>query len=151
MQNDKPPSSSPTRRPDKAPAGAPDTLRNESDADMVAASAAAIWRDVQAALAPIVGERGVAALYKRSLHLACGDHPWLNAAFEDDVPLLFDALRRALAQRTAAEAAAGHGALLQLFHDLLTSLIGSSLTERLLGSPPVVNFSSGAAAQDSLP
>jgi hypothetical protein len=46
----------------------------------------------------------------------------------------FDALRASLKQQSVANAIATHGALLQQFIDLLTTLIGKSLTERLLQS-----------------
>jgi hypothetical protein len=55
-----------------------------------------------------------------------------------------------LAQRSSAEAAAGGSTFLNTFHELLASLIGPSLTKRLLRSvwePP----SSGTAAQDTSP
>jgi hypothetical protein len=59
-------------------------------------------------------------------------------------------LRDALARHSASTAGQAQAALLQTFHDLLSSLIGASLTERLLRSaaafPP-----SGDAAQDSTP
>jgi hypothetical protein len=89
--------------------------------------------EINTAMSPIVGPRGVAALGQRSLHLAAAQHPWLaahpNAAWSalDDVRLL-----PLIGQRSLAEARAAVGCLLQTFWDLLASLIGSSLTERLL-------------------
>ena len=51
-------------------------------------------------------------------------------------------------QQAAAEAAAGGTALFQSFHELLASLVGASLTDRLLRS--VWAHSSGASpAQDT--
>jgi hypothetical protein len=46
----------------------------------------------------------------------------------------FDSLRTTLKQQSVATAIAINGALLQQFIDLLTALIGESLTERLLQS-----------------
>jgi hypothetical protein len=58
------------------------------------------------------------------------------------------ALKAALEQQAAEEAAAGGLALFQSFHDLLASLIGASLTGRLLQS--VWARSAGASpAQDT--
>ena len=114
------------------------------------------WRDIDAALSPIIGQRGVAALYQRSLHLnrvghasgaAAGNS--LGAAL-DIATLDIAVLRAALAHRTPDEAAAVGGAILQTLHELLTDLIGASLTERLLRSV-WANFLSGESPQDSLP
>jgi hypothetical protein len=106
-----------------------------ADAELVADVAASTWREIHVALAPVIGPGGVAALYQRAQHLNRGAYPWLAAVHED--PLLpgeFAALQRALSLQTSAHIAAANGALLQSFSDLLTSLIGVSLTERLLRS-----------------
>ena len=57
-------------------------------------------------------------------------------------------LQAELAKQTAAEAAAAGTALLRVFHVLLTTLIGESLTERLLRSV-WAHFLSGPAARDT--
>jgi hypothetical protein len=103
--------------------------------ERVAAEVAATWRDIDEALTPIIGKRGVAALYGRSVHLARQAHPWLASA-EAGAPATMDlgVLVSMLSAQTAAEAAAGGGRLLHAFHELLTNLIGASLTERLLRS-----------------
>ena len=59
--------------------------RGGAGAGQIADTVVAVWRRVDAALLPIVGQRGVAALYKRSLHLANAAHPWLGAP-QDGVP-----------------------------------------------------------------
>ncbi|HEY9199595.1 MAG TPA: hypothetical protein VIR60_09525 [Gammaproteobacteria bacterium] len=101
----------------------------------IAEAAVATWRNIDAALSPIIGQRGVAALYKRSLHLSRAHHPWLTTAAESTPqPDDFTALQTATAQQTTADAMAANDALLQNFTDLLANLIGASLTERLLRS-----------------
>ena len=60
------------------------------------------------------------------------------------------ALKSALAKQSGASAAAGGRALVRSFHDLLTTLIGPSLTERLLLSV-WDDFLSGPAAQEISP
>lgn len=115
---------------------------------------AAIWVTfvaVDAALSPIIGQRGVGALYQRSVHLATPAHPWL-AELHDSTRDTLDlaSLRPVLARQSAADAAAGSQALLQTVHHLLTSLIGPSLTERLLRSV-WTDSSSARAAQDTPP
>ncbi|HET7159160.1 MAG TPA: hypothetical protein VFI62_09200 [Burkholderiales bacterium] len=122
-----------------------------ADAVRIAQLAASTWRDIDAALSRIIGQRGVAALYKRSLHLTHGRHPCLTAVYEGKLePGDFAALQTALSQQTSQNAAAAHGALLQAFYDLLVHLIGASLTQQLLRS--VCNpHTSGDAAQDTTP
>jgi len=106
-----------------------------ADAEQVAGAVGDIWLEIEQALHPIVGHRGVAALYNRSLHLTAVAYPWL-AIDRPAVPAAVDpsGLRSVLAQQAAAEAAAGASALFQTFHELLASLVGASLTDRLLHS-----------------
>jgi hypothetical protein len=61
--------------------------------------------------------------------------------------LELESLRTALARQDADEAAAIGGQLLQTFYELLTTLVGASLTERLLRSV-WANFLGGPPAQD---
>ena len=101
----------------------------------IASASADIWAAIDTALAPVIGPRGSAALYKRSLHLARVSHPLLAEACEAiSHPGVYRALRKTLSKQTAADAAAAHAAMLRTFHDLLADLIGRSLTRRLLQS-----------------
>ncbi|MEO6660290.1 MAG: hypothetical protein ABIN44_08260 [Burkholderiaceae bacterium] len=120
-----------------------------ASSDEVAALVAAMLRGIDRALAPIVGERGVAALYTRSLHLARAMHSGLPAStqgseFEVDVA----ALTAALAAQGSEDAAAAGTNLLQGLVTLLVSLIGQSLTERLL-RPVWVKFLSEPSDRDT--
>jgi len=124
---------------------------SDADAASVAAAGCSIWRRITEILSPIIGGLGVAALYKRSLHLTRVAHPWLPGPHDDPGGLdNLDVLQRALASQTASIAAAANTALLVNFHDLLSSLIGPSLTERLLGSV-LDKPSTEHAAQDPSP
>jgi len=106
-----------------------------ADAVRVADVAASTWREIHAVLSPVIGPGGVGALYQRAQHLIRGSYPWLAAVNEDPISAgEFTALQRVLSQQTSAQIAAANAALLQSFSDLLTSLIGVSLTERLLRS-----------------
>jgi hypothetical protein len=91
----------------------------------------------------------VAALYNRSLHLTAAAYPWVAIGHQGATAAVDpSALKAALEQQAAAEAAAGGLALFQSFHDLLASLVGASLTGRLLQS--VWARSAGASpAQDT--
>lgn len=122
-----------------------------ADARQIARAAIQTWRAIDAALSPIVGPRGVAALYRRSLYLTHRDHPSLTSVAEGArEPGDFDSLQAALAQQTSANAAAANGALLHAFTTLLASLIGAALAERLLLSA-LDHPSSGHAVPETTP
>lgn len=93
------------------------------------------WQAIEAALAPVIGGKGVAALYGRSLHLVRTMHPWLAAAHQGaHTQMDLELLRAALAQQeSSAAAAAGSGDHLNSLSELLGSLIGTSLAGQLLG------------------
>lgn len=102
----------------------------------VTARAVLTWRHVAGALAPVIGELGVVALYDRSLRLAGAEFPWLLAVPKaPQMGASLDHLRQFLAVKEAEDAAAVAAATsthLGLFTDLLAGLIGPSLSERLL-------------------
>jgi hypothetical protein len=108
-------------------------VSDAATASEVAITFLTTWREVELALLPIIGQRGLAALYNRSVQLGSAEHGWLAAARHD-------AGRHLEAKRLTAlftgqsdeQARAGASQLLQSFHDLLTSLIGAALTTRLL-------------------
>ncbi len=116
----------------------------------VAALVASAFRGIDQALSPIVGQRGMAALYKRSLHLCRPVHPWLPPppANDADSEMEIAALIDALATQTSVDAAAAGTRLLGSFRVLLNTLIGEPLTERLL-RPVWANFLSGPSARDT--
>ena len=107
--------------------------RDRADATGVADVAVSIWRAVGSVLSPVIGQPGVAALFKRSIDLTRVLHPCL-APVANSVPDpgALAALRTVLAAQSQPDALSANAALLRNFHDLLTSLIGASLTERLL-------------------
>ena len=106
-----------------------------ASSEQVVASIVATYQDIDGALTPIIGPRGVAALYHRSLHLAGQSQPSL-AAISSSMPTAMDlgALKSQLMRQTPADAAAAGGLLLHTFHELLGALIGAALAERLLRS-----------------
>lgn len=137
----------------------PSTLRTETllanaadrgaAAFEVAALLVAEWQRIERALTPILGIRGVAALFGRSLNLAARAHPWLAAiavpAQEGADPVALEAV---FAGREVRELTLGGDALLSAFKELLVSLIGLSLTERLLAGTPQ-DDTSGDPAQET--
>jgi hypothetical protein len=108
---------------------------SDPGADGVARSIASLWRDIDVNLSPILGARGVAMLYKRSLVLASAVHAWLPRV-DEPLPTAVDLapLQAALMQQDNAVALDGGSAFLRTFYELLSSLVGPSLTERLLRS-----------------
>jgi hypothetical protein len=104
-----------------------------TDACTIAGQALAEWRRVEADLSPVIGRGGVAALFRRSLFLTRAAHLWLPEGRTGALdPVEFTEWQAALAMRPAADASAVDKALQRTFRELLTSLIGESLTERLL-------------------
>ena len=108
----------------------------------------ATWQAVDAALAPVIGGRGVAALYGRSLYLVRAPHPWLAALHQGPLTAMdLGLLGAVLAQQDRVSAAAGAGDHLESVYQLLERLIGPSLTGQLLG-PAWDNAFDGIAGQD---
>ena len=128
---------------------APLDIRSRDGANSARLADAAVsqWQAIDAALAPIIGNLGVAALYHRSLFLSFKAHPWLDHERSPDV-LDLPALRALLAGRDAADVSEASATLLRTFMDLLASLVGAPLAERLLG-PLWAQSPDGTAAQDT--
>ena len=102
-------------------------------------------------LLPSSAHLGVAALYHRSLYLSLKIHPWLDHERSPDVPRMdLPALRAVLAGRDAAEISEASATLFRTFRELLASLVGASLAERLLG-PLWAQSPADSAAQDTSP
>jgi len=132
-------------------AARPRTPATVETAQLIAERAATVWHDIDAALSPIIGHGGVAALYRRSLFLARASNPWLPGVQQGALdPVEFAELHAAVALQSVSDARGATEALTRTFRELLTELIGSSLTERLLKdiSDPT---SHSAAVQDTLP
>lgn len=122
---------------------------NGASAEAVATLVTETLQGIGQALVPIVGRRGMAALYQRSLRLSRSTHAWLPAADEGtEAEFALTALKAALTRQTPADAAAAGTQLLANFHALLITLIGESLTERLL-RPVWVTLLSGPSARDT--
>ena len=129
-------------------------IGDDSSAAEIAAACGALWLELEAVLSPIIGPLGVYALGQRSLHLASAEHAWLAARQPGGPARLESALIVSLlAQRCSDDAAAAGNTFLLTFRELLSSLIGASLTERLLRTlwgPPDALLNS-PTAQDPMP
>jgi hypothetical protein len=139
---------------DELPARPPEPLGHRVAVDVDDAGAAravlAVWRDVELALRPVVGPRGVVALFNRSAHLAAAAHPWLAQAGQDPAsPLDLGALQALLLAHGAHQALVAGNRLLDELRGLLEHLIGHALTDRLLRTawgPPGSSPTQGAAS-----
>jgi len=104
------------------------------DAKAIAAAAADIWPQVMAQLAPVIGVRGVNVLLRRALHLTSAAFPWLQITGDQEGgAALLQTLTTRLAGQGVSSATEASRELLETFTELLTTLIGEALTERLLG------------------
>lgn len=104
-----------------------------ADTASIATAIVSILQDMDASLAPIIGQQGVAALYRRSLHQCVSTHPRL-ASIYDNVSVTADliALKSLLVEQNETDTLFFGEALLTTFYELLVKLIGPSLTARLL-------------------
>jgi hypothetical protein len=119
------------------------------DADAIAEATFIIWNLVEGKLAPVIGMKGVDVLFRRSMHLTTFSFPWLaSAEVHTDNASLFASIKARLASgETDASTEAGCTFLL-ILTELLTTLIGESLTWRLLGT--VWKFPSPNSEQENV-
>lgn len=105
------------------------------DPDTVAEATFIIWNLVAIRLTPVIGSKGVDILFRRSLHLTTFTFPWLAMAETyEDTPSLLSTTKARLASRETIDSTEAGCALLITFTELLKTLIGESLTGRLLGT-----------------
>ena len=94
------------------------------------------WHAIDDALTPVIGARGLVALYLRSLHLTAADPGLATADGRGKMALNLATtpaqLQALIARQSPADAAAIGNTFLQVFYGLLSSLVGPSLTDRLL-------------------
>jgi hypothetical protein len=103
------------------------------NATAIAAATVAIWPQLVARLAPVIGVRGIDALFSRTLHLTRKSFPWVDVAGEVEHGIsALDAISERLRQQDAPAAATASCELLVAFTVLLADLIGEPLTDRLL-------------------
>jgi hypothetical protein len=104
-----------------------------ADIARIAQALVTTLQDMGAALTPIIGQQGVVALYRRSIHLCASNHPRLAGTY-DSVQSTLDliALKSVLVEQSETDALFFGEVLLNTFYELLTTLIGPSLTARLL-------------------
>ena len=105
------------------------------DASAFAESTICTWQKAAAQLIPVIGRGGVDVLFNRSLHLTCTAFPWLTILGDKrDNSALLASIKERLAAREMDDAVKASCTLLITFIELLKTLIGESLAERLLSS-----------------
>lgn len=93
------------------------------------------WRQIAQQLCPLIGESGFCALFGRAVHVVGPDHAWLAPQQPCRSPeQLFAMLEEVMSSVDAGRAAAANDILLRTFTQLLATLIGEGLTQRLLAS-----------------
>lgn len=105
----------------------------DADIARIAQALVITLQAMDTALTPIIGHQGVTALYRRSIHLCASNHPRLASTY-DSVQSTLDliALKSVLVEQSETDALFFGEVLLTTFYELLTTLIGPSLTARLL-------------------
>jgi hypothetical protein len=101
------------------------------DTNAIAAATVATWPQVVARLEPVIGVRGIDALFMRALHLTSRSFPCVSGDVGHGTAAI-DAINARLRREDASTAAAASYELLFAFTELLADLIGESLTDRLL-------------------
>jgi hypothetical protein len=117
-----------------------------ADISRIADAITTMFADINAALTPIIGPKGVAALHRRNLLLCTSTHPQFAEVFKTLVDAMdLRELRSTLIKLQKDEAVFFSEQLLKTFFELLATLIGRSLATRLLldvwgnslsGTPP---------------
>ena len=106
-------------------------LRKNGNSD----GAIELWQDLTGPLGSIIGEGGFSALYTRSVYLTHAAFDWFAPGHASDTPdLRLMNLKLALESGNAAETSGASQMLLLKFIASLASLIGTSLTLRIVSS-----------------
>ena len=103
--------------------------------DNVADGAFQLWTQMAKQLVSIIGDGGFDSLYDRSLYLTQVSYPWLGASSgSPQSDHRFANLKTSLEDQTPALTLEANSLLLITFTDILASLVGESLTVRILDS-----------------
>jgi hypothetical protein len=100
--------------------------------ESVADASIILWERMAAEIVSIVGEEGFNSLYARSLFLSHASFPWLAANLPPKAEQRFAELKAKLEGQAPEQAREANTLLLINFTDVLASLIGESLTTRIL-------------------
>ena len=94
-----------------------------------------LWEQMASQIISLIGEGGFSSLYARSLFLTQSTFPWLVAdSATPPTDHRFAPLKKSLEGQNPLQASEANNLLLITFTDILASLIGESLTTRILRS-----------------
>lgn len=106
-----------------------------SHAEKFADDAVNMWELLATQLVLIIGDSGFSSIYARSVFMCHASYPWLKgSALSPYGKHRFAELKSSLQGQRPEEASAANRLLLIRFTDILASLIGELLTERILRS-----------------
>jgi len=101
----------------------------------VADTAIDLWEQIATQIISIIGEGGFDSLYLRSVFLTQSTYPWLAAVLPQvKIDQRFTDLKISFEGQTPEQVSAANSLLLITFTDILASLIGEQLTNRILRS-----------------
>lgn len=104
-----------------------------ASSDQVAHAIVGVWKAIDAALGPVIGSQGVAALYQRSHFVALASCAWLGASYPGvQAEIDFQVMKQTFASQSPAIAATAGVTMLRAFYELLTGMLGTDLTDELL-------------------
>lgn len=108
-------------------------VNGSAEISQVAEAITWMFEDINTALTPIIGPRGVAALHRRSLLLCIAKHAPLGDSYKMlVVGMDLKELKALLVEQSIADALFFGEEILRTFYELLATLIGQSLAARLL-------------------
>jgi hypothetical protein len=120
----------------------------DADAAALAAASRRAYDELAGVLAPLIGQLGIDALAGRAVHLAQVEYPWLAETRESEpAEGPFTQVSVFLEQQDPALAAEAAGAVLAILMGLLATLIGESLTTRLIRTAWPDSFSDAGAEE----
>ena len=104
-----------------------------SQAEKLADDSVNLWDLLATQLVLTIGEAGFGSIYARSVFICHASYPWLNGgALSPYGKHRFAELKSSLQGQRPEDASAANRLLLITFTDILASLIGESLTERIV-------------------
>ena len=119
-----------------------------SDASAVAEATVSTWLQMSSLLTPVIGARGVDVIFRRSLYLTATSFPWLVVIWDQGSnAALLASLKLCLVGHSADEAIEAGYTLLLTFTELLSTLIGESLSRSILS--PVWALQASVSEQET--
>lgn len=109
-------------------------LEDVSDVRTIAETTFLVWQQLAAQIEPVIGLHGTQVLFNRALHIVSQEFPWLAFTEHElnDTENHMANFKKHYASAEINLALTASAAFLVTFSELLSSLIGESLTHQLL-------------------